>query len=111
MDTSIDIDLHFVERKTHKKSTPEDRKNFIEFMFNRFHEIQSKSNNDLSQKLVNLYETENGVKIGKVWVYRILRLGPIKHRDGTYGFKMNVGFTMEELCETPSLTERIDFTK
>ena len=110
-DESLDLeDCYSIKRKT-KGVTTKNRKQFIDFIFDSIGTIKSKSKNDLSKKLVKAFEDETGIYISPYWVYAIIRLGPVKHSDGSYELKYYKEHTLDELCEYPNLAFEIKFSK
>ena len=109
-DVSFDLDACYPKSNKVRGVTPDDRKRFIKFMFDNMQIIEAKSRNDLSKKLVKQFEEETGVRISLRWVYPIVRLGPIKHSDGTYSLKYYNDHTIDELCEHPNIVFEIKFT-
>lgn len=108
---SFTLEDKFPHKQRGTKTTIEDRKNYIDFMFEHYNDIKAKSRSEFTKKLLALYEDETGIRIAFDWAYRLMRLYPTKHRDGSYTFKNYAEHTMEELCETPSLVSTIRFTK
>ena len=110
-DESLDLEKCYSIRRKTRGVTTEDRKHFIDFIFDSIGTFESKSKNDLSKKLVKAFEDETGVYISPSWVYTIIRLGPVKHSDGSYELKYYKEHTLDELCEHPNIAFEIKFSK
>ena len=107
---SFDIADKFPPKQRGSKTSIIDRKKYIDFMFANYKIIDAKSRNELTKKLIAMYEDQTGVHIAFDWAYRIMRLYPTKHKDGSYTFRNYTDHTMDELCETPSLVTTIKYT-
>lgn len=110
-ETSNDIEFDFDSknkyRATSRKATTDDRKQFINFMFDNFDTINGKNKLDLAKNLSKAYKDEYNVTINYTWVHAILRAGIVKKKDGSVTFKRYHEHTIDELCEHPSITKTI----
>ena len=108
-ETSIDIEFDFDSknkyRVTSRKATAEDRREFVNFMFENFDTISGKNKLDLAKNLSKAYKDKYDVTINYTWVHAILRAGIVKKKDGSVTFKRYHEHTIDELCAYPSITK------
>ena len=96
-----------VKSKKYRKSNTDDRKDFIDWMFDHIEDVKGKSKNETAKWLSKTYSDENECIINYNWVYMLLRLGIVKYDDDTYGFKKTEDYTVDDLCEHPGVIRNI----
>ena len=89
-----------------RNPTSKERHEFISFMFQELKEIRVKSKNELAKELIKRYRDQYGININKEWCYALIRYGIYKNETGDLMFSENVPYSVNDLCDKPSLIRR-----
>lgn len=92
----------FVSSSRGRNLTSEERMRFLNWMFDHIAEMRSHSRNELAHLFVRKYASETGLRISKDWLYYLIRLGIYRDNNGL-GLSEPCEYTIEQLCEKPSL--------
>ena len=97
--------LDFKERHRLRRMNKDDRYDFINWMFEHFHDIDSSQSRwKIAKDLTKLYKEEHPVQLNVDWVNALLRCQIIKYKDGTYGFEStDIPFTVDDMCTNASV--------
>ena len=110
-DTTKKITKCFGEENAKKRQhrmSPSERHVFIKWMFDNFDTFdQSKARWTLAKEITTKYRNLTNQSLNIDWVAALLKYGICQFEDKSFGFKENIGFTVDDLCRTPSLIRSI----
>lgn len=87
-----------------RRMTPRDRHEFIDWMFDNFNSFDmSKTRWNLAKEIVEKFRGFKNLQLSVDWVNVLLKMKICKYEDGTYGFKADCPFTVDDVCQTPSI--------
>ena len=89
-----------------RNPTSKERHEFIDFIFQELKEIRVRSKNELAKELIKRYRDQYGININKEWCYALIRYGIYKNENGEVLFSENVPYSVNDLCDKPSLIRR-----
>ena len=50
-----------------------------------------------------MFKEENDLQLSVEWVNMLFKFGICKYTDGTYGFQEDVSYTIDDVCENPTI--------
>ena len=94
------------EKPERRNMTKEDRRIFIDHLFDVFETLDKTSKKRTAKQISNQYKEEHpDLKLNEMWVYRLLLAGIYKNDEGEYGFD-NIDCDFEEMLSKPSILEK-----
>lgn len=92
-----------------KRMTKADRLDFIAWLFDNYDTFDhSKTRWNLAKEIVETYKQDHALQLSIEWVNMLFKFGICKYSDGTYGFKENVEYTIDDVCDNPTIYRSIN---
>ena len=83
--------------------TKEDRLEFVDFMLSNKDKLKAKTATAMAKELSDIYRNEKHFRVGVEWVKALIRFKIAKYDNGDIEFLEDVPFTVEDMCEKPSI--------
>ena len=88
-----------------KHTTANERRDFINWLFDHVSEINCKSKSSLTSNAIDKYFKDFNIKMNRDWVYSMIRFGIVREND-KISFETEQKYTFDEYCEHPSLIRK-----
>ena len=96
------------EKSKLKRMSADDRREFIKWMFDNIDSIDTKVGRwNIAKSLTNKFTEETGMRINVEWINALLKYGIAKFSDDTYGFEKDIRYTVDDVCEHPTLFRNV----